>query len=123
VSDTTRTLAEEHPPIAEAQTEPAESGGCPVAHGRLEHPTRGGGNRDWWPNQLNLKILQKNPAVRNPMDEDFDYTRELENLDFEALKRDIEEVMTTSQDWWPADYGHYGRCSSGWRGTPRGPTA
>ncbi|MEU2006835.1 catalase/peroxidase HPI [Rhodococcus sp. NPDC019627] len=108
MSDTTRTLAEEHPPIAEAQTEPAESGGCPVAHGRLEHPTRGGGNRDWWPNQLNLKILQKNPAVRNPMDEDFDYTRELENLDFEALKRDIEEVMTTSQDWWPADYGHYG---------------
>ncbi|AWK74050.1 catalase/peroxidase HPI [Rhodococcus oxybenzonivorans] len=108
MSDTTRTLAEEHPPIAEAQTEPAESGGCPVAHGRLEHPTRGGGNRDWWPNQLNLKILQKNPAVRNPMDEDFDYTRELANLDFEALKRDIEEVMTTSQDWWPADYGHYG---------------
>ncbi|MFC9363546.1 catalase/peroxidase HPI [Rhodococcus sp. NPDC057014] len=101
-------MAEEHPPIAEAQTEPAQGGGCPVAHGQLKHPTQGGGNRDWWPNQLNLKILQKNPAVRNPMDEDFDYTRELENLDFEALARDIEEVMTTSQDWWPADYGHYG---------------
>ncbi|MEN0139353.1 MAG: catalase/peroxidase HPI [Rhodococcus sp. (in: high G+C Gram-positive bacteria)] len=108
MSDSTQTLAEEHPPIAEAQTEPAQGGGCPVAHGRLPHPTRGGGNRDWWPNQLNLKILQKNPAVRNPMDEDFDYTQELENLDFEALKRDVEEVMTTSQDWWPADYGHYG---------------
>ncbi|MFF2108627.1 catalase/peroxidase HPI [Rhodococcus koreensis] len=108
MSDSTQTLAEEHPPIAEAQTEPAQSGGCPVAHGRLAHPTRGGGNRDWWPNQLNLKILQKNPAVRNPMDEDFDYAEEFAGVDLEALKRDIEEVMTTSQDWWPADYGHYG---------------
>ncbi|ROZ48986.1 catalase/peroxidase HPI [Rhodococcus sp. WS3] len=108
VSDKTQTLTEEHPPIAEAQTEPASNGGCPVAHGGLKHPTQGGGNRDWWPNQLNLKILQKNPAVRNPMDVGFDYTQELRGLDFEALKRDVEEVMTTSQDWWPADYGHYG---------------
>ncbi|WP_261984434.1 catalase/peroxidase HPI [Rhodococcus sp. WS3] len=108
MSDKTQTLTEEHPPIAEAQTEPASNGGCPVAHGGLKHPTQGGGNRDWWPNQLNLKILQKNPAVRNPMDVGFDYTQELRGLDFEALKRDVEEVMTTSQDWWPADYGHYG---------------
>ncbi len=103
-----QTIAEEHPPIAEAQTEPAQSGGCPVAHGRLKHPTEGGGNRDWWPNQLNLKILQKNPAVRNPMDEDFDYAKEFAAVDLDALKRDIEEVMTTSHELWPADFGHYG---------------
>ena len=103
-----QTISEEHPPIAEAQTEPAQSGGCPVAHGRLKHPTEGGGNRDWWPNQLNLKILQKNPAVRNPMDEDFDYAKEFAAVDLDALKRDIEEVMTTSHELWPADFGHYG---------------
>lgn len=108
MSETTRTLVEEHPPIAEAQTEPAQSGGCPVAHGRLKYPTEGGGNRDWWPNQLNLKILQKNPVVRNPMDEDFDYAKEFVAVDLDALKRDIEEVMTTSHELWPADYGHYG---------------
>ncbi len=104
----TQTLAAEHPPIAEANTEPAQSGGCPVAHGRLAHPTEGGGNRDWWPNQLNLKILQKNPAVRNPMDEDFDYAKEFASVDLDALKKDIEEVMTTSHESWPADFGHYG---------------
>ncbi|MHA4852071.1 catalase/peroxidase HPI [Rhodococcus sp. MSC1_016] len=101
-------MAEGHPPIAEAQTEPAQSGGCPVAHGRQKHPTEGGGNRDWWPNQLNLKILQKNPAVRNPMDEDFDYAKEFATVDLVALKRDIEEVMTSSHELWPADFGHYG---------------
>ncbi|MGV9616416.1 catalase/peroxidase HPI [Nocardia xishanensis] len=100
-------MPEEHPPIAEANTEPAGSG-CPVASSRLKYPTEGGGNRDWWPNQLNLKILQKNPAVANPMDEDFDYAAEFATLDLAAVKRDIVEVMTTSQDWWPADYGHYG---------------
>lgn len=100
-------MPQEHPPIAEAQTEPVETG-CPVASGRRKYPTEGGGNRDWWPNQLNLKILQKNPAVANPMDEDFDYAAEFETVDLAAVKRDIEEVMTTSQEWWPADYGHYG---------------
>ncbi|WP_067834371.1 catalase/peroxidase HPI [Nocardia lijiangensis] len=101
-------MPQEHPPIAEANTEPAESG-CPVASGRFKYPAEGGGgNRDWWPNQLNLKILQKNPAVANPMGEDFDYAAEFQTLDLAAVKRDIEEVMTTSQDWWPADYGHYG---------------
>ncbi|MBF6301411.1 catalase/peroxidase HPI [Nocardia amamiensis] len=100
-------MPQEHPPIAEAQTEPVETG-CPVAAGRLKYPTEGGGNRDWWPNQLNVKILQKNPAVANPMDEDFDYAAEFETVDLAAVKRDIEEVMTTSQEWWPADYGHYG---------------
>ncbi|WP_431955724.1 catalase/peroxidase HPI [Nocardia lijiangensis] len=101
-------MPQEHPPIAEANTEPAESG-CPVASGRFKYPAEGGGgNRDWWPNQLNLKILQKNPAVANPMGEDYDYAAEFQTLDLAAVKRDIEEVMTTSQDWWPADYGHYG---------------
>jgi len=81
---------------------------CPVAHGRAPHPTQGGGNRGWWPNRLNLKILAKNPAVANPMGADFDYAAEFKTLDLPAVKRDIGEVLTTSQDWWPADFGHYG---------------
>ncbi|ANI40227.1 catalase/hydroperoxidase HPI(I) [Mycolicibacterium vaccae 95051] len=68
----------------------------------------GGGNHDWWPNQLNLKILQKNPDVINPLDDDFDYTSKVQSLDVDALRADIVEVMHTSQDWWPADFGHYG---------------
>ncbi|WP_037571489.1 catalase/peroxidase HPI [Phaeacidiphilus oryzae] len=84
------------------------AGGCPVAHGRALTPPQGGGNSQWWPERLNLKILAKNPAVANPMGEDFDYAKEFESLDLPAVKRDIEEVLTTSQDWWPADFGHYG---------------
>ncbi|MEW2548827.1 catalase/peroxidase HPI [Streptomyces sp. NPDC047002] len=83
-------------------------GGCPVAHTRAPHPTQGGGNRDWWPKRLNLKILAKNPAVANPLGEDFDYAAAFKTLDLPAVKRDIAEVLTTSQDWWPADFGHYG---------------
>ncbi|MFB6841742.1 catalase/peroxidase HPI [Streptomyces sp. NPDC056361] len=83
-------------------------GGCPVAHDRAAHPTQSGGNSQWWPNRLNLKILAKNPAVANPLGEDFDYAEAFESLDLPAVKRDIEEVLTTSQDWWPADFGHYG---------------
>ncbi|MEV4201288.1 catalase/peroxidase HPI [Micromonospora globbae] len=81
---------------------------CPVAHGRAPHPTEGGGNRGWWPNRLNLKILAKNPAVANPLGESFDYAEAFKSLDLAAVKRDIAEVLTTSQDWWPADFGHYG---------------
>ncbi|HZF88404.1 catalase/peroxidase HPI [Streptomyces sp.] len=84
------------------------TGGCPVAHGRAPHPTQGGGNRQWWPERLNLKILAKNPAVANPLGEDFDYAEAFKSLDLPAVKRDIAEVLTTSQDWWPADFGHYG---------------
>jgi catalase-peroxidase len=62
----------------------------------------------WWPNQLNLRILAKNPAVGNPMGDDFDYAKEFSSLDLPAVKKDIEKVLTTSQDWWPADFGHYG---------------
>ncbi|HEU0242140.1 MAG TPA: peroxidase family protein, partial [Micromonosporaceae bacterium] len=74
----------------------------------MTHPTEGAGNRTWWPNQLNLKILEKNPPMSNPMGADFDYAAEFKTLDLDEVRRDIEEVMTTSQDWWPADFGHYG---------------
>ena len=84
------------------------AGGCPVSTGRFNHPTEGGSNRDWWPNQLNLKILRKHPAVANPMGEDFDYSAEFNSVDLDALARDVDEVLTASQDWWPADFGNYG---------------
>ena len=77
---------------------------CPFNH------AAGGGttNRDWWPNQLNLKILHQHSSLSDPMDEDFDYAQAFKSLDFAAVKRDLLEVMTKSQDWWPADFGHYG---------------
>ncbi|MEU7316252.1 catalase/peroxidase HPI [Streptomyces sp. NPDC007083] len=84
----------------------AEDAGCPVA--RAPHPTQGGGNRQWWPDRLNLKILAKNPAVADPLGEGFDYAEAFAGLDLPAVKQDIAEVLTTSQDWWPADFGHYG---------------
>ncbi len=82
--------------------------GCPVAHDRAPHPTQGGGNRGWWPDRLNLRILAKNPVEANPLGEGFDYTEAFKGLDLDAVKQDIEDVLTTSQDWWPADFGHYG---------------
>ncbi|MFF9332364.1 catalase/peroxidase HPI [Streptomyces albogriseolus] len=100
-------MTENHDAIV---TEPKaeEAGGCPVAHGRAPHPTQGGGNRQWWPDRLNLKILAKNSPATNPLGEDFDYAAAFQSLDLPAVKRDIAEVLTTSQDWWPADFGHYG---------------
>ncbi len=83
-------------------------GGCPVDHERALHPTQGGGNRGWWPDRLNLKILAKNPAVANPNGEDFDYAAAFKTLDLDEVKRDIDDVLTTSQEFWPADFGHYG---------------
>src|SRR6478672_6225520 len=74
--------------------------GCPVAHDRAPYPTEGDGNRQWWPNRLNLKILAKNPAVANPLP-DLDYARAFQSLDLSAVKQDIQQVLTTSQDWWP----------------------
>src|SRR3990167_3206433 len=68
----------------------------------------GPSNRDWWPNQLNLKVLHQNPPARDPMGAEFNYAEEFKSLDLDALKKDIEAVMTNSQDWWPADFGHYG---------------
>ncbi|WLQ44579.1 catalase/peroxidase HPI [Streptomyces laculatispora] len=92
--------------VTDPKTE--EVSGCPVVHGRAPHPTQGGGNRQWWPERLNLKILAKNPAVANPLGEEFDYAEAFKSLDLPAVKRDIAEVLTTSQDWWPADFGNYG---------------
>ncbi len=74
---------------------------CPVAHGAMT-------NRDWWPNQLNLKVLAQNPPSGDPMGEDFDYAAEFNSLDLAALKADLVALMTDSQEWWPADWGHYG---------------
>ena len=74
-------------------------------------------NQRWWPNQLNLKVLHQNPPAGDPMGEDFNYAEEFKTVDLEELQQDIEKVMTTSQEWWPADYGHYGPSSFGWRGT------
>ncbi|MFE1910253.1 catalase/peroxidase HPI [Streptomyces anandii] len=100
-------MSENHDAIVtDPKTE--EAGGCPVAHGRAPHPTQGGGNRQWWPERLNLKILAKNPAVANPFGEEFDYAEAFNSLDLPAVKRDIAQVLTTSQDWWPADFGNYG---------------
>ena len=101
-------MTENHDPVVtEEPTPEAGASGCPVSPG-LTHPTRGDANQDWWPNRLNLKILAKNPAVANPLGEDFSYAEAFKTLDLPAVKRDIEEVLTTSQDWWPADFGHYG---------------
>ena len=100
-------MTENHDPVVVKDATP-ESGGCPVAHGGLTHPTKGDANRDWWPNRLNLKILAKNPAVANPLGEEFNYAEAFKTLDLAAVKQDIAEVLTTSQDWWPADFGNYG---------------
>lgn len=82
---------------------------CPFTGGALKK-TAGSGtrNQDWWPNQLKLTILRQHSSLSNPMDEKFNYAKEFKSLDFNALKKDIIDVMTNSQDWWPADYGHYG---------------
>lgn len=82
---------------------------CPVT-GHTRKSVSGGGtsNKDWWPNQLNLKILHQNSGLSNPMGADFKYSEEFKKLDLDAIKKDLYELMTNSQDWWPADYGHYG---------------
>ncbi|MFD8827498.1 catalase/peroxidase HPI, partial [Streptomyces sp. NPDC059605] len=101
-------MSENHDASVTVPEAEGASGGCPVAHERAPHPTQGGGNRQWWSERLNLKILAKNPAVANPLGEEFDYAEAFRALDLAAVKRDIAEVLTTSQDWWPADFGHYG---------------
>ena len=87
----------------------SEAGKCPVT-GRSSHQVAGGGtsNQDWWPNQLNLNILHQHSNLSNPMDESFNYAEEFKSLDLNAVKQDLYALMTDSQEWWPADYGHYG---------------
>jgi catalase-peroxidase len=85
-------------------------GKCPVHHGSMKQNVGGGGtrNRDWWPNQLKLNILRQHSSKSDPMGEDFDYAEAFKSLDLEAVKQDLHALMTDSQDWWPADFGHYG---------------
>ena len=86
-----------------------ENGKCPVSHGSNSQHTLGStANQQWWPDQLNLNILHQHDKKSNPMGEDFDYREEFKKLDYDALKKDLHDLMTDSQDWWPADYGHYG---------------
>ncbi len=89
--------------------EPGNAAKCPFLGGGLKQ-TAGGGtrNRDWWPNQLKLNILRQHSSLSNPMGEAFNYAEEFKTLDLDAVKKDIFDLMTTSQDWWPADFGHYG---------------
>ncbi len=89
--------------------ENASSGKCPFSHGgATSSKSSGTSNRDWWPNQLNLHILHQHDKKSNPMGEEFNYAEEFKKLDYHALKQDLNDLMTNSQDWWPADYGHYG---------------
>ena len=100
-------MSEKHDAVVhDAQTGSASR--SPVAQGRAPHPTQGDGNRGWWPNRLNLKILAKHHPAANPLGKDFNYAEAFKSLDLAAVKRDIAEVLTTPQDWWPADFGHYG---------------
>ncbi|TIX35485.1 MAG: catalase-peroxidase, partial [Mesorhizobium sp.] len=87
----------------DAKTDDNSAGKCPVPHGSARRS-----NRDWWPNQLDLGVLHQQSSLSDPMDEDFDYAKEFKSLDLDAVIRDLHQVMTDSQDWWPADFGHYG---------------
>src|SRR4030095_5864097 len=91
-------------PTEQRREEMASEAKCPFTH------TAGGGtsNQDWWPNQLKLKILNQRTPLSDPMGKDFNYAKEFKSLDLTAVKKDLTAVMTDSQDWWPADFGHYG---------------
>src|SRR5882762_2786306 len=109
IPDPGRILVSDKPDaVVGEMNEETGDGKCPFPAARPNHPTEGVGNRVWWPNQLNLTILRKHPAVANPMGEDFDYAAAFNTVDLDALARDVDEVLTTSQEWWPADFGHYG---------------
>ena len=89
--------------------EQGNAGKCPIMSAARGHTAASAfSNADWWPDQLNLKILNQNSPLIDPMEKGFNYAEEFGKLDLDDLKKDVEEVMTTSQDWWPADYGHYG---------------
>ena len=87
----------------------SENSRCPVTGATHAHTTGGGpSNRDWWPNQLRLDVLHQHSSKSNPMGQGFNYAEEFRNLDLAAVKQDLLALMTDSQDWWPADFGHYG---------------
>ena len=86
---------------------------CPVAHGARKSPM----NVDWWPNQVNLKVLHQHSPLSDPMGKEFNYAEEFKTLDLNAVIKDLHALMTDSQVWWPADFGHYGPLSFAWRGT------
>jgi catalase-peroxidase len=95
--------------MSEAFDVNADISRCPVMNPTRNQPAAGStANEHWWPNQLSLKSLRQNSELSDPMDRDFDYAKEFQSLDLDAVIKDIDELMTTSQDWWPADYGHYG---------------
>ncbi len=85
-------------------------GKCPVMHGAAATNSSENSTsvRDWWPNNLNLNILHQHDSKSDPLEDGFDYVEEFSKLDYDALKKDLNDLMTDSQDWWPADYGHYG---------------
>ena len=91
---------------------------CPFHGAAQKHNVGGGGtqNRDWWPNQLKVGILRQHSSLSDPMDENFNYAEAFKSLDFQALKKDLHALMTDSQDWWPADFGHYGPLLFEWPG-------
>lgn len=101
------------PVVLPAQMEMTDPGKCPVVHENSNTSTepassKGNGNRDWWPNQLDLSVLRQNSERANPLGPSFSYKKSFESLDYQALKADLKALMTQSQDWWPADFGHYG---------------
>ncbi|WP_235734962.1 catalase/peroxidase HPI [Nocardioides alcanivorans] len=101
-------MSDKHDDAVLADVNEESAGGCPVIHGGTPHPTQGSANSAWWPNRLNLKILAKNPDVANPNGSDFDYREAFAGLDYDALKADLNDALTDSYDWWPADFGNYG---------------
>ncbi|HEY1242011.1 MAG TPA: hypothetical protein VGF16_15720 [Bryobacteraceae bacterium] len=94
--------------VPEKQDQSAEAQ-CPFSNGSRRHTMAAApGNADWWPNQLNLRILAQNSPLSDPMDKEFNYAQEFKTLDLNAVIKDLHTLMTTSQEWWPADFGHYG---------------